>query len=280
MWHRIDGRMPEITCEASGEPPDAADCAAHPLHLELSNNLLWDPGINIWYNRDVDINPEHGPYRLHLNWVNNYMVARPDYPYGMILHDVLDVPENELYLSGNRMNLYPAYSDDQLAYCCNDFPTAHPNTDAGVAQRRTTRHPFPAITYTPTDQVVSYTINNVGAFPRDPMDQRYIASLQHGNIDLTPRDQPGADDAFALNFDPSSPPPAPVDTDADGMPDEWERAHGLDPSVQDHNGTALSVPLTGQAGYTNLECYLNGLADRMMTPLALSQHMNIPLVSK
>jgi hypothetical protein len=46
---------------------------------------------------------------------------------------------------------------------------------------------------------------------------------------------------------------APVrDTDRDGMPDEWERAHGLDPTsatdgAQDHNGD----------GYTNLEEYLN-----------------------
>ena len=45
------------------------------------------------------------------------------------------------------------------------------------------------------------------------------------------------------------------------MPDDWERAHGLDPLVQDHNGTGLSVSMTGIAGYTNLECYLNELSD-------------------
>jgi len=30
--------------------------------------------------------------------------------------------------------------------------------------------------------------------------------------------------------------------------------------VQDHNGTSVSVAMTGVAGYTNLECYLNELA--------------------
>jgi hypothetical protein len=30
--------------------------------------------------------------------------------------------------------------------------------------------------------------------------------------------------------------------------------------VADHNGTAVSVSMTGVAGYTNLECYLNELA--------------------
>lgn len=48
--------------------------------------------------------------------------------------------------------------------------------------------------------------------------------------------------------------PAPVDTDGDGMPDEWERAQGLDPSdpadgPKDRDGD----------GYTDLEEYLNSL---------------------
>ncbi len=50
LWYRLGGRPPEITCEATGypgDPLDWSDCAAHPLRLELSNNLLWDPGINI-----------------------------------------------------------------------------------------------------------------------------------------------------------------------------------------------------------------------------------------
>lgn len=53
-----------------------------------------------------------------------------------------------------------------------------------------------------------------------------------------------------------------VDTDADGIPDEWERAQGLDPGAQDHDGLTLSERFTGVGGYTNLECYLNDLADR------------------
>lgn len=48
--------------------------------------------------------------------------------------------------------------------------------------------------------------------------------------------------------------PAPVDTDQDGMADEWEKANGLDPKKsEDRNGD-----LDGD-GYTNLEEYLNGL---------------------
>jgi hypothetical protein len=48
--------------------------------------------------------------------------------------------------------------------------------------------------------------------------------------------------------------PAPVDSDRDGMPDEWEKRHGLDP-----NDPADGARDTNGNGYTNLEEYLNSL---------------------
>mgnify|MGYP002135675407 CR=1 FL=1 len=54
------------------------------------------------------------------------------------------------------------------------------------------------------------------------------------------------------------------DTDNDGMPDDFERRYDLDPNVQDHNGSQLSIAFTGVAGYTNLECYLNHLSDKLI----------------
>ena len=44
-----------------------------------------------------------------------------------------------------------------------------------------------------------------------------------------------------------------ADSDGDGMPDEWEDAHGLDKNNKD-DGKAI-----GESGYTNLEVYLNAL---------------------
>ena len=49
--------------------------------------------------------------------------------------------------------------------------------------------------------------------------------------------------------------PVNFDTDQDGMPDAWEVAHGLDPAVADNNGDF------DNDGYTNLEEYLNELAE-------------------
>jgi hypothetical protein len=47
---------------------------------------------------------------------------------------------------------------------------------------------------------------------------------------------------------------APVDSDHDGMPDDWEKAHGLDPG-NDANGGEDS----DGDGYTNIEEYLHSL---------------------
>jgi len=48
--------------------------------------------------------------------------------------------------------------------------------------------------------------------------------------------------------------PAPADQDRDGMPDVWEKAHGLNPTdPADRNADRDG------GGYTNLEEYLNSL---------------------
>lgn len=52
---------------------------------------------------------------------------------------------------------------------------------------------------------------------------------------------------------------APKDSDGDGMPDEWEKANGLDPENPD-DGAVLT-----KDGYTNLEHYINSLVEDIMT---------------
>lgn len=47
--------------------------------------------------------------------------------------------------------------------------------------------------------------------------------------------------------------PAPTDSDNDGMPDNWEKDHGLNPGQADNNGYSLDKK------YTNLEVYINSL---------------------
>ncbi len=51
---------------------------------------------------------------------------------------------------------------------------------------------------------------------------------------------------------------APLDTDGDGMPDEWEIANGLNPNDE------TDGPATAENGYTNLENYLNSIVAHIM----------------
>lgn len=55
--------------------------------------------------------------------------------------------------------------------------------------------------------------------------------------------------------------PANYDTDADGVPDEWETANGMNPSDAD-DGNAYTIDTKGY--YTNLEVYLNSIVEPIM----------------
>lgn len=250
IWNRIGGRMPEISCETPY-------CGGQTIRLELSNNLFWDPQIELWYEGITGFGSN---FYLRMNAVSNISVARPSYGNGMFHHDLLHFSQNSLYFYGNRLSLYPQLADFELFYCCNDFPTSYPNTDLGQAYRPFTLHPFPTVTYYTVSDLPVYLASNAGAFPRDAMDTRLNGYILNNNMIDLPVEEAGASDAFVLN---NALPPF-ADSDNDGMPDYWESSHGTNPAVQDHNGTGLSQSITGVAGYTNLECYLNCLSDALV----------------
>jgi len=254
VWNRIGGRMPELSCESP-------HCRNRTLNFEISNNLFWDQQIQTWYNPCTQGGDGCRDFHLNLNFVNNRTIARSTYTGPMASFDLLANTNNRLFVSGNSMNQYANFADYQLFYCCNDFNTNAPNTNQGAALHLSARHSFPAINYTPSAQLLTYAVENVGAFPRDPMDRRLLNPLKNNVIDSKPIN--GTDyynDAFQT--DPAQ--NAPTDTDNDGMPDEWETANGLNPNLQDHNSTQLSKKFTGIEGYTNLECYLNELSDKIV----------------
>ena len=96
---------------------------------------------------------------------------------------------------------------------------------------------------------------SVGPFPRDPADTRVVNDTRNGTggwIDVcNPTPDP---------YNPSTGSP-PVDSDGDGMPDEWESANGLNPN----NGSDYNTSMNG--GYMAIEVYVNELADQI-TPTA------------
>ena len=106
--------------------------------------------------------------------------------------------------------------------------------------------------YQPADAAYEAVLNGAGAFPRDAVDSRLIGDVRSGRatygnagiIDL-PTDAEG--------FRPYLTYGSCSDQDGDGMDDDWELAHGLDPANPD-DGNRLTP-----SGYTMLEVYLNSL---------------------
>ena len=169
----------------------------------------------------------------------------------MIENAVADATGNTLYQSGNIVQT----GGTQRSYTV-------------AMTSLTSPQPFPSITVTPTADLVTTVQGAVGAFPRDEMDTRLTGYLST-SVDLKPRawtNRGGVNFRDALTT--LSAVTAPTDGDNDGMPDTWEAAHGLSASVAGSAATTLSSnPLNGIAGcttgYTDLECYLNELADSL-----------------
>jgi hypothetical protein len=95
-------------------------------------------------------------------------------------------------------------------------------------------------------------LNQAGCFPRDRVTTRTIREVAEGTGKWG-RNAPAAPgEAWFFSGLKRATPPA--DTDNDGIPDEWEDAHGLDKSnSRDHNRILAS-------GYTAIEEYMNQMA--------------------
>jgi hypothetical protein len=122
-------------------------------------------------------------------------------------------------------------------------------------------HPCAPVTTQTAEQAYELVLAHVGAVrpKRDAVDLRIVNEVRTGTATFGGVWGAGSgiiDSQKQVGGWPTlHSAPAPLDTDHDGMPDDWERAYGLDPSnPQDRNGD-----LSGD-GFTNLEKYLNSLA--------------------
>lgn len=251
VWNRIGGRFPEVSRES-------ADAGGTTMSIEISCNLFWDPDAVIILGINTGQLEPQRPLYYKLNAVNNLYHARPSFPYSMfddgILRDKATARENDIFIDGNSLNLYPARTGFELFYCCNDYKQGGLAPNPIRSQLLSVRNGFPKINYTATEKLTNYALKNVGCFPRDPMDMRLFKSLKDNEIASAPRNTNPNKDIWNLPAGPT--PKAPKDTDLDGMPDDWEVAHGLNPTHYTPNSQSLST-----AGYTNLEVYLNELAN-------------------
>ncbi len=201
--------------------------------LDWVNNVVYNPGGRFGYGDGSSESP------LYINYVGNYGIGGPD-TYATTMHHSAE-PYTHIYQSGNIMDLNKNGILDGTDNGWGMF--------SGPETHHSTRFDLPEVTTHSALEAYNLVLAEAGAsLVRDAVDNRVIETV---------RNQTGAhiDSQWEVGGWPElNSAAAPLDSDQDGMPDNWELRKGLNPNnpsdgPEDRNGD----------GYSNVEEYLNWL---------------------
>jgi hypothetical protein len=208
------------------------------LLLDFRNNVIYNwSGTYAGYNADKDS-------VTRLNYVGNYLVPGPNSrPTGIAYQE--GSPYNRGWFAGNYYNHH--LPDDPWSLV--DFRGWNDRQIAAYQQAQ----PFatgPIATQEAGDAYQAVLAGGGATRPRrDAVDRRIVEEVVHGTGHIL------NSQAEVGGWPELRSAAGPRDTDGDGMPDAWERQHGLNP------GDAMDGPQDRDGdGYTNVEEYINGLA--------------------
>ena len=238
---------------------------------DYRNNVIYNWGHNSCYGGEYDhptIKNTFGSF--HVNMVGNYYKAGPATPRDERAYRIA----NPSYR--NTINNYGKWYVNGNVVEGNSKVSAN-NWDGGVQVSGGADHiavlkldaPWDAMKINEESAEAAYrnVLKHVGASrpKRDAIDNRIVGEVENGTATYGGKgykanhltgDKPcGIIDSQqdVGGWPVLNSLPAPKDTDHDGMPDEWERAKGLNP-----NNAADRNSMTAE-GYTNLEVYLNSI---------------------
>jgi hypothetical protein len=203
--------------------------------VDFRNNVIFN-----WVHNSV-----YGGEGGNHNIVNNYYKAGPATKKNVryrIVNPWDTAAFTKFYVQGNYVDGSEKITADNWAggVECNDPAAVRLQT------------PVPVVAIPAQSALTAYkeVLQYAGAsLHRDAVDERIVQEISTGKTSFgdgiadKPRDWPVLRSVTA-----------PKDTDGDGMPDEWERKHGLDPqNAKDTSAYTLNKE------YTNIEMYLNSL---------------------
>jgi hypothetical protein len=214
--------------------------------LDIRNNVVYN-----WHNRTTDGGV------LGLNFVNNlYLPGPATRAFTLLKPDPGDAERGmRCYMAGNVIEGKQALDGDNWKAAVLDAK--------GLALVRSAKELYPSYVTTQTARdAYENVLADVGAnLPKlDSFDRRILEDVRKRSHRFTGSKGklPGIIDSQAdvggwPEYRSAVP---PVDADHDGIPDAWERAHGLD--LNDPSDGARYVD---SSGYTQLERYLNSLVE-------------------
>ncbi len=263
-----------LACHSSRNPRFAGGSG----FVDFRNNVIYNWGYNSIYGGGALHKNGRDPRFLirhtDVNLVNNYFKPGPATVPGEVRHRIAnpswaDGDCGKWFVEGNVMEGSERVTSD------NWDGGIQPNSNLPMVMDSIRRkRPWDAmpINLHTAHEAYRLVLDKAGAsFPyRDAVDQRVVADARSGKATFegpvykskhrmadmnvksgiidSPTDVGGWPELKSL--------PAPADSDHDGMPDDWERQHHLNPN-DPSDGSCLSA----DGMYTNLEVYLSSLVD-------------------
>lgn len=218
-------------------------------NCDFRNNVIYNWGTNNVYAGEggryniVSNYYKSGPYSTRTSIVNPFK-KEPTIPFG------------KFYVWGNVVDGSPVVTNDNwVGVVMNDGN----ENDKNLA-KLTDAIPVVAINAESAEKAYRHVLQDAGAVlpVRDTLDQRIIRDVENRTgkfIDVQGGYPHGTAYELTVNAWPAlAAGVTPVDTDQDGIPDEWEKNHGLDP-----RNPADNSAFTLNKQYSNIEVYLESL---------------------
>ena len=233
--------------------------------VDFRNNVLYNWGANTIYAA------EGGTYNL----INNYYKAGPaSSNKSRIIQPYADDGKNQqpmgiygkFYIDGNYMTASTTVTNNnwQGVNMHSSFSSRAPGVTLNDLKSDTEFAHAPITTHS-SEKAYEKVVNYCGAsFKRDAVDIRIINDVTSGTatyMDGGNGSKNGLIDSQSAvgGWPVLQTADAPVDSDNDGMPDEWETANNLNPGS---DGDAQLTSVDGS--YPNLEVYLNSLVSSII----------------
>ncbi len=121
--------------------------------------------------------------------------------------------------------------------------------------------PAPEVKTHSAEEAYKLVLAGCGCLPRDAVSRRTFADVSAGKGSWGRVDPEGG---LMAGLTPGK---APTDSDGDGMPDEWEKAHKLNPADPKDGGKIVPAGASKDdrhKDYTYVEYYINELADKLI----------------
>jgi pectate lyase len=219
-------------------------------NAEIVNNLIYNWGGT----------PSRFDHLVVANLVNNYYRPGPSSSTREVkFDDNINVSGSKIYIAGNHVDVEidRGLNEGESRFPLEDINAVILQSNTDIADYWFSESPplfkssepaFP-LTFTPdsTLDVYNMVINYAGAQNRDATSQRIIDSVENLTGDILESQEDVGGWLSVQSYT------APVDTDKDGMPDEWEIEMGFNPNLDDSRGDH------DRDQYTNIEEYINSL---------------------